>query len=323
MPGLYPVRRPRLRPGTGLPALGPQALEPALELPDLAPALARDGTRLALGILRRADRLAGGLEPGGRLGMRSLRLLEGRTRLVELALRLGEPLSALAGGGLLAGGGGAIAVRGPAALAGRLGAAVRGAGSLAWGAAAFALLRPAACRRRRRRGPERAQPHRLALPREAACRQLLAGLLVHGRGVQRRADALAQGGSALPGLARDRLGAVRQRRREAALLLHRLAQRGRVAAGEQRLVRLAQPLPGREERVGLLAPPPHRLVQRPGPGARLAQPLHAFGGLALALAAQPLRELVAVANELVERDAVEPVDLRVELHQGERLRRGR
>ena len=64
--------------------------------------------------------------------------------------------------------------------------------------------------------------------------------------------------------------------------LHRLAQHGRVAPGEQVLVGGAQALAGRDQRVGLHAAPAHRLVERPRSHGRLAQRLDPRRRLAVA-----------------------------------------
>src|SRR5918996_2963868 len=106
-------------------SLGAQPLQLALELAHPAPALAGLGAGLALGVLRRPDGLAGGLELIGRVRVRGLGLLEGRAGFAEHALGLGHPLAPLPLGGLLPLGGGGLlgAGRGAAALGGAGGAA--------------------------------------------------------------------------------------------------------------------------------------------------------------------------------------------------------
>ncbi len=51
------------------------------------------------------------------------------------------------------------------------------------------------------------------------------------------------------------------------------------------------------------------LVDRPRRDARLLQRLHRGGRVGVTFLAQPLRELVALARELLEREGVEAVDL--------------
>ena len=56
------------------------------------------------------------------------------------------------------------------------------------------------------------------------------------------------------------------------------------------------------------------LVDEPDRDGRLAQPFHLIGEVALALASEPLRDLVARGGELVQRQRVEVVELLLEAH---------
>jgi hypothetical protein len=143
---------------------------------------------------------------------------------------------------------------------------------------------------------------------------VLAHGLVQRRRVQGRAHPLSQHGAALSRLARDRLGAVGQHPDQLALPRHRRAQLGPVAAGQQGVVRGAQPLAGNQQVVGLGTPPSHRLVQRPGAGRRLAQRLDPVRRLPVARGAHALRRGAALGHELVEREPVELVDLSLDVH---------
>ena len=154
----------------------------------------------------------------------------------------------------------------------------------------------------RRHQRHRVHP-RLGLALEPPGLEELAHVVVDRRGVQRRAD-LVLGG---------RRGVLAQRQpRE---LADRLAlARGRVAhrrgvarAVEQRGVRRAQLLAGRQQVVGAVLA--HGQVDRAGRDARALQALDEVGVLAALLAAQALRQRVAGGGELVEREPVEIVGL--------------
>ena len=80
-------------------------------------------------------------------------------------------------------------------------------------------------------------------------------------------------------------------------------------------MRSAQPLAGRQQRVGLGSPAAHRLVERPRADRRLAQRLHSRPRIAIAISGEALGELVALLDELVERRPVQAVDLLVDVHE--------
>ena len=203
------------------------ALHPALVLGDLAPALAHDAPRLALGLL--------GLARAPRARTRRSRSPpRGRPRRRSSASRASASARSASTSAGPAGLAGALAAAGPRRAlrpprprrrfrrGGRLPGGLARApspwlgGARAWAAAASPpkLPSPTASRSRMKR------------PAASSSR----ASVVEGGGVQRRAHAVAQRRPRLAGLAGDRLGAVGERRGQRALLLHRLAQHRRVAA---------------------------------------------------------------------------------------------
>src|SRR5262249_33759719 len=85
----------------------------------------------------------------------------------------------------------------------------------------------------------------------------------------------------------------------------RTAQRLRLSVPQQ--------LAARDELFDLVRMTPGELVHGPDRDARLAQRTHALGRLRLAGFPEARRQLVARGGELVEREAVEAVELGVEL----------
>ena len=197
-------------------------------------------------------------------------------------------------------------------------------GCLARAAAIALLLRGgldgpapgARCRRRlsRRCSLDRCTPEEargLPLVKEPPGRQLVRGLLVQGRRPQGAANPLLErprGRGA--GFARDRGGVARELVDHLTLLRGRPLKSDAIAAREQCLLRLAQPLAGREQPLDVARSPPRELVQRPGGDGRLAERLDGLGVVSPAFAPQTPGELVPGLREVRQRQPIEIVLLR-------------
>ena len=149
-------------------------------------------------------------------------------------------------------------------------------------------------------------PAALGVGDHPAAVERAADLLVGGGGLQRGPQALERRLARLAPARLELLGGRDQLVDRRALGGRGVAQRRRALAGDGGLLRLAQIVDGVEQRVDQVAVLAHQRVGRPGGLGRLGQLADHLRRVALLRLAQLAGGRVALARELLERQAVEP-----------------